>query len=38
MPVVTIDGKPVADGKPGPMTRRLRRVYLDMAGVKAAAA
>jgi D-alanine transaminase len=37
MPVVTIDGKPVADGKPGPMTRRLRRVYLDMAGVKAAA-
>jgi D-alanine transaminase len=38
MPVVAIDGKRVADGKPGPMTRRLRRVYLDMAGVKAAAA
>ena len=38
MPVVRIDGKPVADGKPGAMTRRLRRVYLDMAGVKAAAA
>jgi D-alanine transaminase len=38
MPVVSIDGKPVADGKPGAMTRRLRRVYLDMAGVKAAAA
>jgi D-alanine transaminase len=38
MPVVSIDGKPVGDGKPGPMTRRLRRVYLDMAGVKAAAA
>jgi D-alanine transaminase len=38
MPVVSIDGKPVADGKPGPMTRRLRRVYLDMAGVAAAAA
>jgi D-alanine transaminase len=38
MPVVSIDGKPVADGKPGPMSRRLRRVYLDMAGVAAAAA
>jgi D-alanine transaminase len=38
MPVVSIDGKPVGDGKPGPMTRRLRRVYLDMAGVNAAAA
>jgi D-alanine transaminase len=38
MPVVAIDGKPVADGKPGAMTRRLRRVYLDMAGVAAAAA
>ena len=38
MPVVSIDGKPVGDGKPGPMTRRLRRVYLDMAGVTAAAA
>jgi D-alanine transaminase len=38
MPVVSIDGKPVADGKPGPMTRRLRRVYLDMAGVAAVAA
>lgn len=38
MPVVSIDGKPVGDGKPGAMTRRLRRVYLDMAGVKAAAA
>lgn len=38
MPVVSIDGKPVGDGKPGGMTRRLRRVYLDMAGVNAAAA
>ncbi|HYY84679.1 MAG TPA: D-amino-acid transaminase [Beijerinckiaceae bacterium] len=38
MPVVSIDGKPVGDGKPGAMTRRLRRVYLDMAGVTAAAA
>ena len=38
MPVVSIDGKAVGDGKPGAMTRRLRRVYLDMAGVNAAAA
>src|SRR6202161_352281 len=29
--VVTIDGKPVADGKPGPMTGRLREIYLDFA-------
>jgi len=24
--VVSIDGKPVADGKPGPMTNRLREI------------
>ena len=24
MPVVSIDGRPVADGKPGPLSRRLR--------------
>jgi D-alanine transaminase len=29
--VVTIDGKPVADGKPGPMTNRLREIYVDFA-------
>jgi D-alanine transaminase len=29
--VVTIDGKAVADGKPGPMTNRLREIYLDFA-------
>jgi len=38
MPVVTIDGKPVGDGKPGPLTRRLRALYLEMAGVPKAAA
>jgi D-alanine transaminase len=38
MPVVTIDGKPVANGKPGPLSRRLRELYLDMAGANAAAA
>jgi D-alanine transaminase len=29
--VVSIDGKPVADGKPGPMTGRLREIYVDFA-------
>ena len=29
--VVSIDGKPVADGKPGPMTNRLREIYIDFA-------
>ena len=29
--VVTVDGKAVADGKPGPMTNRLREIYLDFA-------
>ena len=27
--VVSIDGKKVADGKPGPMTNRLREIYVD---------
>jgi D-alanine transaminase len=27
MPVVTIDGKPVGDGKPGPIARRLRALF-----------
>jgi D-alanine transaminase len=30
-PVVSIDGKKVADGKPGPMTSRLREIYIDFA-------
>ena len=29
MPVVEIDGKPVADGKVGPMAARIREIYLD---------
>lgn len=29
--VVSIDGKPVANGKPGPMTLRLREIYVDFA-------
>ncbi|NIX77031.1 D-amino-acid transaminase [Microvirga terricola] len=30
-PVVTIDGKQVADGKPGPLATRLREIYIDFA-------
>jgi D-alanine transaminase len=30
-PVVSIDGKAVAGGKPGPMTSRLREIYVDFA-------
>src|SRR4051794_33846452 len=30
-PVVTIDGQPVADGKPGPMATRLREIYIEFA-------
>ena len=31
MPIVRIDGEPVGDGRPGPLVRRLRELYLDMA-------
>lgn len=27
LPVVTVDGKPVGDGRPGPVTRRLQEAY-----------
>jgi D-alanine transaminase len=30
-PVISIDGKTVAGGKPGPMTNRLREIYIDFA-------
>jgi D-alanine transaminase len=33
--VVTIDGKTVANGKPGPMTNRLREIYVDFARLTA---
>jgi D-alanine transaminase len=29
--VVKIDGEAVADGKPGPLTSRLREIYIDFA-------
>lgn len=35
MPVVSIDGRVVGEGKPGPVTRRLRELYLDMARASA---
>jgi D-alanine transaminase len=38
VPVVKIDGRPVGDGKPGPLTRRLRELYLQMAASPALAA
>lgn len=31
MPAVNIDGQTIADGKPGPLTRRLQEIYLDYA-------
>ena len=35
LPVVRIDGEPVADGKPGPLSRKLREAYLAHAGAAA---
>ncbi|WP_442678144.1 D-amino-acid transaminase [Sphingomonas sp. ASY06-1R] len=31
IPVVTIDGQPIGDGTPGPITRRLRDLYIEAA-------
>lgn len=31
MPVIEIDGRRIGDGVPGPLTRRLRELYLDIA-------
>jgi D-alanine transaminase len=31
LPVVAIDGRPVGDGKPGPVTTRLRELYIEHA-------
>ena len=38
LPVVSIDGRPVADGRPGQITKRLRELYLAMATAPALAA
>jgi len=31
LPVVAVDGKPVGDGRPGPLAMRLRRLYIERA-------
>lgn len=31
LPVVSIDGQPIGDGKPGPITKRLRALYIEEA-------
>jgi len=31
LPIVTIDGRKIGDGKPGPITKRLRETYIRMA-------
>jgi D-alanine transaminase len=31
LPVVTVDGKPVGEGTPGPVAKRLRRLYIEQA-------
>ena len=36
LPVVSVDGKPVGDGKPGPVAARLRRLYIERAKATAA--
>lgn len=38
LPVVRIDGRPVGNGRPGPLTKRLRELYLQMASAPAVAA
>jgi D-alanine transaminase len=32
VPVVAIDGRPVGDGRPGPLTRRLQGLYAERSG------
>ena len=36
-PVISLDGKPVGDGKPGPVTRRVQRLYFEAMGADVAA-
>jgi D-alanine transaminase len=35
VPVVTIDGVSIGDGRPGPLTRRIHGLYAAKAGIKA---
>jgi hypothetical protein len=34
VPVVMIDGVKIADGQPGPLTRRIHGLYARKAGIK----
>ena len=36
-PVISIDGRPVGDGRPGPVTQRIQELYARLAGKRAAA-
>lgn len=38
MPLVTVDGRTVGTGKPGPVTRRLQEAYQELTGVQASLA
>jgi D-alanine transaminase len=31
LPVVEIDGKPIGDGRPGPVAKAFRRLYIEEA-------
>ena len=31
LPIVTIDGRAIGNGKPGPITKKLREIYIQMA-------
>jgi D-alanine transaminase len=35
LPVIAVDGKPVGEGKPGPVAARLRRLYIEQAKASA---
>lgn len=37
-PVIMLDGKPVGDGRPGPVTRRIQKLYYEAMGADVAAA
>ena len=34
VPVIAIDGKPIGDGTPGPLTRRIQALYAQKAGIE----
>ena len=36
-PVIAIDGQPIGNGKPGPVTRQLQRLYYQAMGADVAA-